>query len=64
MLLEAVAKAIEKSDKTRYRIAQDTGVNQTVLFRLVNGGSCNVATLDTLCEHLDLKLVSKTKKVR
>jgi DNA-binding Xre family transcriptional regulator len=56
-ILEQLAKAIEDSDATRYRISKDTGINQSVLLRIVKGtGGCNLETLDKLCEYLDLEL--------
>jgi len=64
MIMESVAKAIEESDKSRYRIAKDTGIDNTVLFRIVNGGSCNVQTLEILCKYLSLELVKKREKKR
>ena len=61
MILENLRKALEDSEKTRYRISQETGVSQTVLCRIANGGSCSVDTIDVLCEHLGLELVKKRK---
>lgn len=56
-ILEQLAKAIEDSDVTRYRISKDTGINQSVLLRIVKGiGGCNMETLDRLCEYLGLEL--------
>jgi len=62
MIMESLAKAIKESGKSRYRIAKDTGVDNTVLFRIVNGGNCNVQTLEVLCEYLGLELKPKKKK--
>ncbi len=62
MIMENLAKAIKESGKSRYRIAKDTGVDNTVLFRIVNGGSCNVQTADRLCEFLGLELVEKKRR--
>ena len=69
MIIEEVAKAIEQSDKTRYRIAVDCGIDHAVIHRIVHGGSCSVETLDRLCEYLGLELrpvkkrsKSKTKR--
>lgn len=56
MLIEEVAKAIERSDKTRYRIAVDCGIDHAVIHRIVHGGRCGVETLDKLCEYLGLEL--------
>ncbi len=62
MIMESLAKAIKESGKSRYRIAKDTGVDNTVLFRIVNGGNCNVQTLEILCEYLGLELVQKRRR--
>ena len=63
--LEQLAKAIEYSDVTRYRISKDTGINQSVLLRIVKGtGGCNLETLDKLCEYLGLELRPVNKKSR
>jgi ribosome-binding protein aMBF1 (putative translation factor) len=62
MIMERLAKAIKDSGKSRYRIAKDTGIDNSVLFRIVNGGSCNVQTLEVLCEYLGLELVEKKRK--
>jgi DNA-binding phage protein len=64
MILEGLAKAIQKSGKSRYKIAKDTGIDNAVLFRIVNGGGCNIKTADILCEYLGLKLVSEKKSKR
>lgn len=56
-ILEQLARAIEESDVTRYRISKDTGINQSVLLRIVKGtGGCNLETLDRLCQYLNLEL--------
>ena len=65
MILEAIAKAIEKSDKSRYQISKDTGIDQAVLCRIVTGsgtGSCSTKTADILCKYLGLELKLKKKK--
>ena len=62
MILERIAKAIEKSGKTRYQIAQETGIDQAVLCRVVSGGSCSTKTADILCKYLGLELVPKEPK--
>ena len=56
MIVKEIAKAIEQSGKTRYRIAVDCGIDHTVIHRIVHGGSCSVETLDKLCEYLGLEL--------
>ena len=65
MILEAIAKAIEKSGKSRYQIAKETGIDQAVLCRIAIGsgtGSCSTKTADILCEYLGLELVQKKSK--
>ncbi len=61
MILETIVKAIKNSGKTRYQIGQDTGIDQTVLFRIFHGGSCSIETVDLLCEYLGLELTPKKK---
>ena len=60
--MENISKAIKESGKSRYRIAKDTGIDNTVLFRIINDGSCSIETADKLCKYLGLKLVQKKKK--
>ena len=62
MILEKLAEAIKNSKHSRYEIWQQTGVDQSVLHRIVNGGSCSIDTADRLCKFLELELVSKKKK--
>ena len=62
--MENIAQAIEKSGKSRYQISKDTGIDQAVLSRIVNGGSCSIETADILCKYLGLELKPKKKKAR
>ena len=61
MILENIAKAIEKSGKSRYQISKDTGIDNAVLCRIVSGGSCSIETADILCKYLGLELKPKKK---
>ena len=61
MILETIVKAIEKSGVSRYKISCDTGVDASVLHRIVNDGSCSIETADILCEYLGLVLCPKSK---
>lgn len=56
MIIEEIGKAIERSDKTRYRIAVDCGIDHAVIHRIMHGGSCSVETLDKLCDYLGLEI--------
>ena len=61
MILENIAKTIDNSGKSRYQIAKETGVDEAVLCRIVNGGSCSIKTADILCKYLGLELKTKKK---
>lgn len=63
MIMEKLAEAIENSEHSRYEIWRQTGVDQSVLHRIVNGGSCSIETANRLCEFLGLELI-QTKKRR
>lgn len=56
MIIEEIVKAMERSGKTRYRVAVDCGIDHTVIHRLVHGGSCSIETADRLCDYLGLGL--------
>ena len=64
--MEKIAEPIENSEDSRYEIWQQTGVDQSVLHRIVNGGSCSIDTAECLCDFLGLELVQtkRCKKAR
>jgi DNA-binding phage protein len=62
MILQSITKAIAKSGKSRYQISKETGIDQTVLFRIVNGGGCSIETVDRLCKCLGLELRPRRTK--
>jgi ribosome-binding protein aMBF1 (putative translation factor) len=65
MILERIAETIRKSGLSRYRISKDTGVQQSVLCKIVTGSgssSCGIRTADKLCKYFGLELVSKKRK--
>lgn len=61
MILEKIRYEIEHCGQSRNQISQATGVDNTVLFRIVNGGSCSVETADILCKYFGLELKPKMK---
>lgn len=61
MIIEKIVETILKFKVSRYRIWKDTGIDQSVLHRIVNGGSCSLETADKLCEYLGLEL-KQTRK--
>ena len=62
MIVETLREYIIKSDKTRYRIAKDTGIDQATLCRVMQGESCSVETAELLCEYFGLKLTEQPKR--
>ena len=56
MIVKNLAKAIEQSGLSRYRISKETGIDQAVLCRIVNNETCGMATAEKLCEYLGLEL--------
>lgn len=61
MILETIVKEINRCGVSRYRISQETGINEAVLCRVYNGGSCSIKTADLLCRYLKLELKPKAK---
>ena len=62
MIVKSIGQAIEKCGKSRYQIWQETGIDQAILCRIVNGGSCGMKTADKLCEYLGLELKPRWAK--
>lgn len=62
-VLDQLRERIRKADVSRYRIAQDTGIDQAALSRFVHGETgLNVSTAETLAEYLGLELTLRPKK--
>jgi plasmid maintenance system antidote protein VapI len=59
MILETLKKEIEKSGKTRYRIAKESGVSESQLCKLFGGQSLYCETADLLCKYFGLELLPK-----
>ena len=67
MIVETIRKHIKACGKTRYRISQDTGVDEATLCMIAAGSTCSTDTADILCEYFGLELTpkkSKKKKAR
>lgn len=63
-LVNAIRRAIEANDASRYRIAKDTGIAQSQLSRLVSGErGLDVDTIERLADYLGLQITigPKTK---
>ena len=64
-LLDEIRDAIEASGKTRYRIAQESGIAESVLSRLMSGErGLSIDALETLADYLGLTITIKHKRVR
>lgn len=61
-LSDQVRSAIDDSGLSRYRISQDTGIDQSALSKFYNGQrGVNSDTLDVLGEYLGLSIVHDPK---
>lgn len=64
-LSDQVRQAIDDSGLTRYRIAQDTGIDESALSKFYNRQrGFNSDTLDVLGEYLGLRIVMDRKPTR
>jgi len=62
-MTDVLKTAIERSGKTRYQIAQDTGILQTSLSRFMRGEtSLRLDKADVLAEYLGLELKPRRRK--
>ncbi len=62
-LLDAIRKAIEASGKTRYRIAQESGIAESVLSRLMSGErGLSIDGLEQLADYLGLEISIRPAK--
>lgn len=62
---ETLRRAVETCGITRYRIAQETGINESTLSRFVaSGRGLSMENTDRLCAYLGLELKAKRGKSR
>ena len=61
--IEIIRECIEKKGLSRYEISKRTGIDQTVLFRIVRGGNCMSDTADKLLKLFGYE-VKKKKTVK
>jgi len=59
--IEIIRKEIEKSGKSRYRIAKDTGVDKAQLFRIINGKTVTLETAETLLHYFGYTIVKRKR---
>jgi len=62
---DQVRHAIDESGVTRYRIAQETGIDQSALAKFYNGHrGLTLENFDRLCEYLGLRIVADRKATK
>ncbi len=62
MIVETIRKHIKACGKTRYRISQDTGIDEATLCRIVAGKACSNETADILLKYFGLTITKKSKR--
>ena len=64
-ITDQVRQAIDDSVVTRYRIAQDTGIDQSTLAKFFHGTrGLSLDNLDVLCDYLGLQIVADRKPTK
>ena len=64
-MTDRVRQAIDDSGLTRYRIAQDTGIDESTLAKFYHGTrGLSLDNLDLLCEYLGLRIVAERKPTK
>jgi len=64
-ILDAIRKAIEAGDKTRYQLSKETGLDQAQLSRLMSGaGAMSYENLERLADALGLEIIIRPMKVK
>jgi hypothetical protein len=64
-ILDAIRKAIEHGDVTRYRIAKDTGLNESQLCKIMKGDAgLSLESLTILANYLDLEIIIRARPRR
>jgi copper homeostasis protein CutC len=62
MLIELIRKQIRTCGKSRYEISKQTGIEQAVLCKIMQGGSCKAETVEALLKYFGFEVVHKAKK--
>lgn len=62
-IIDAIRKAIESSGKTRYRLWQETGIDQSHLRKVLNGEArLSYENLELLADALGLEIIVRPKQ--
>lgn len=60
-LTDEIREAVERSEKSRYAIAKETGIDPATLCRFVQGKGLSMESLDLLAECLGLHVCIESK---
>ncbi len=64
-MTDQIRRAIDDSGLTRYRIAMETGIDESALAKFYNGNrGLSLNNLDLLCEYLGLQIVAERKPAK
>jgi transcriptional regulator with XRE-family HTH domain len=62
---EALREALRRADQSRFAIAKETGISESVLSRFLSGKTAiGSENLDTLAAYFQMELVKKPGKTR
>jgi transcriptional regulator with XRE-family HTH domain len=62
-ILQQIRDAIESSEKSRYRISKETGIDQGQLSKLMSGlAGVSYEALEQLAECLNLEIIIRPKR--
>jgi D-alanine-D-alanine ligase-like ATP-grasp enzyme len=64
MIIELIRKQIKTCGKSRYEISRQTGIEEAVLCRILQGGSCKAETVEALLEYFGFEIVRKKVKAK
>lgn len=54
---DEIRKVLIASDKSRYAVSQESGVDQAALHRFVNGADLRIGSLEKVAQALGLEIV-------
>jgi len=60
-IIKIIRDEIEKSGKTRYKIAQETGVDNAQLCRILQGKTITLETAEILLSHFGYSITKRKR---
>lgn len=61
---DTLRAALERCDKSRYAVSQETGITESVLSRFAAGATLRGENIDKLADYFGLVLTAKAGKAR